>query len=350
MKTGIKLIFLIVLLTNISCKHKSSSNANSKNVDSLVVTVTTVEEKEYAPVLDFSGTVEANRKANLAPTMPGRVEKIYFKEGDFIAKGKTIVELSDEMLVQAMVEYETLKKDFERIKRLKEKGSARIIDYDHIKAKFEASEAKVRLIRKNTTITAPFSGVLTDIMIEEGENYSLMPSISPDLKIKSGILTLMQLNPLKVKIEVNEKNLRFVSVGTTAKIRFDAIPDKEFTGSVQMIKPILNLSTRTSTAEIELKNVDKEIKPGMYANVKLVLDKQTGVLVPLNAIYKQAGTGNEYLWVVDNQNKVKRVPISRIQTIGSNVIVKGVSKGMKVVIYGKNKLSEGLIVKVSNRK
>ena len=168
MKTKIGLLILVVFFANISCKHKSSSDTDA--IETVAVTVATVDEREYAPVLNFSGTVEANRKANLATTLPGRVEKIYFKEGDYIPQGKIIAELSDEMLIQAMVECETLKKDFERIRRLKEKGSVRVIDYDHIKAKYEASEAKVRLMRKNTTITAPFSGVLTDIMIEEGEN------------------------------------------------------------------------------------------------------------------------------------------------------------------------------------
>lgn len=348
MKTRIGLIILVVFFANISCKHKSSSDANA--VEAVAVTVATVDEREYAPVLNFSGTVEANREANLATTLPGRVEKIYFKEGDYIPQGKIIAELSDEMLIQAMVEYETLKKDFERIRRLKEKGSVRVIDYDHIKAKYEASEAKVRLMRKNTTITAPFSGVLTDIMIEEGENYALMPSVSPDFKLKSGILTLMQLNPLKVKIEVNEKNLRFVSKGTLAKMRFDAIPDREFTGKVRMMKPTLNLSTRTTTVEIELENSKQEIKPGMYANVELVLDKVTGLFVPLNAIYRQSGTGDDYLFVVDAEHKVKRVLINRIQTIGDEVVVSGVSKGLQIVIDGKNKLSEGSVVKVSNRK
>lgn len=348
MKTKIGLLILVVFFANISCKHKSSSDTDA--IETVAVTVATVDEREYAPVLNFSGTVEANRKANLATTLPGRVEKIYFKEGDYIPQGKIIAELSDEMLIQAMVEYETLKKDFERIRRLKEKGSVRVIDYDHIKAKYEASEAKVRLMRKNTTITAPFSGVLTDIMIEEGENYALMPSLSSDFKLKSGILTLMQLNPLKVKIEVNEKNLRFVSKGTLAKMRFDAIPDGEFTGKVRMIKPTLNLSTRTTTVEIELENSKRKIKPGMYANVELVLDKVTGLFVPLNAIYRQIGTGDDYLFVVDAENKVKRVLINRIQTIGDEVVVSGVSKGLRVVIDGKNKLNEGTVVKVSNRK
>ena len=153
--------------------------------------------------------------------------------------------MSDELLIQAQIEMQTLRKDFERIARLKEKESISVMDYDHVKAKYEASQAKVEMLKKNTSIVAPFSGVITDIMVNEGENYTFVPSVRNDLKIVGGIVSLKQLNPLKVSISVNEKQLHAVTKGEEVRFVFDAAPDAPVTGKVSYIAPVLSSMTRT---------------------------------------------------------------------------------------------------------
>ena len=105
-----------------SCSSNKQEQAQSELNVPLVSTIR-VEERTFNPVLTFTGTVFAYKEANLGATLPGKVEKIYFEEGQMVKKGDLIVELSDEMLTQAMIEHETIKKDFERVSRLREKGS-----------------------------------------------------------------------------------------------------------------------------------------------------------------------------------------------------------------------------------
>ena len=134
-----------------ACGKKESTQQQESSTP--VVAVALATEKEYTPQLTYTGTVFAAREANLGASLPGKVERILFTEGQHVSKGDLIVELSDEMLTQAQIEYETIKKDYERVSRLREKGSISEMEYDHIRAKYEASKAKTEMIRKNTEFT-----------------------------------------------------------------------------------------------------------------------------------------------------------------------------------------------------
>jgi len=229
---------------------------------------------------------------------------------------------------------------------LKEKGSISLIDFDHIKAKYEASEAKVKMLKKNTTITAPFPGILVDIYVEEGENYSFVPSMSADLKIENGIVSLMQLNPLKVKIEVNEKELPLIHKGNEVEVAFDAYPEEKVIGKIHYISPVLSSVTRTSSVEVEIPNTSLKFKPGMFCRASLELPAEKGVFVPVNAIYRQPGTGEEFVFVVNDDNTVSRISVKRGEMVKDQVHISEIAAGVRVVIDGKSKLDEGTLVEI----
>lgn len=332
-----------MLLTGCS-KNKTTTTVDSNSA--VKVTVAQSQTKEYYPELRYTGTAEPNQEVNLGSAIPGRVEKINYQRGSFVPKGGVIVEMSDEMLIQAQIELEAIRKDFERISRLKEKGSMSIMDYDHIKAKFEASQSKVDMLKKNTSITAPFGGVITDIMVNVGENFSLVPSLSDDMKMKGGVVTLMQLNPLKVSIEVNEKELNAIKTGQSVDLFFDAYPDEVVKGKVSYISPVLSTMSRTSTVEITVENSSGKLKPGMYCRTAIEMPQATGVFVPVNAIYRQQGTGDSYLFIVNGDNTVTRTKVTRGESIGTYVHIPEIEENTIVVVDGKNKLDDGAKVEI----
>jgi len=215
----------------------------------------------------FSGTFFPNKEANLGASLPGRIEKFHYQAGAYVKEGSLLVELSAEALLQALIENQALRKDYERVSRLKEKGSISEMDYDHLKAKLEASDIKTEMFRKNTSVTAPFDGVIVEYLVEEGENYFFSINIEPGYSHTSGILRLMQLNPLKVIIEVNEKDLHHFSKGRQVRVICDALNNKEVIGKVKYIRPILSTVSRTAKIEIEVPNPKNEIMPGMFAKV-----------------------------------------------------------------------------------
>ncbi|MEA4905327.1 MAG: efflux RND transporter periplasmic adaptor subunit [Petrimonas sp.] len=329
------------------CSKKATSGDTEANAQTAVkVTVKDAVEMEYTPVLNFTGTAEPNKEVNLGSAIPGRIEKINYPKGSFVPKGAVIAEMSDEMLIQAEIELETIRKDFERISRLKEKGSVSIMDYDHIKAKFEASQTKVDMLKKNTSITAPFGGVLVDIMVNEGENYSFVPSVSPDLKMKSGIATLMQLNPLKVKIEINEKELNAVRKGQSVGFTFDAYPNENVSGKIADISPVLSPLTRTFTVEVVIPNNGTKLKPGMFCRASIEMPPAKGVFVPVNAIHRQQGTGDDFVFVVNEDNTVTRTKVTRGESQNKLIRIPELDKNSVVVIDGKNKLNDNSKIEI----
>ena len=344
MKKNIILAF-ILLFGIISCTNEEKE----KKVEAKKIIISTTQTKleTYTPKLNYIGTAFAIKEANLGAAIPGRVEKIYYKKGQNVKKGDLLVSLSGELLAQAEIENNAIKKDFDRVKRLKEKGSLSQQDFDHVKAKLDASKEKTGMLRKSAEIRAPFSGIIVGYLVKEGENFFFAPNLSPGYSMTSGIVQLMQLNTLKVKIDVNEKDISKINKGQKAEVVFDAYPNKIFNGLVSNIEPILSTMTRTAKVEINIKNPALIIKPGMYANVSIKLPQEKAIFVPISAILRQAGTGNDYIFTVKN-NKVIKNPVKRITTLEEKVAVSGLKINSEIVTLGKNKIHDGSIVTIKN--
>ncbi|MBE9466995.1 MAG: efflux RND transporter periplasmic adaptor subunit [Bacteroidetes bacterium] len=344
MKKNIILAF-ILLFGIISCTNEEKE----KNVEAEKIIVSTTQTKleNYTPKLNYIGTAFAIKEANLGAAIPGRVEKLYYKKGQLVKKGDLLVSLSGELLAQAEIENNAIKKDFDRVKRLKEKGSLSQQDFDHVKAKYDASKEKTSMLRKSAEIRAPFSGTIVGYLVKEGENFFFAPNLSPGYSMTSGIVQLMQLNTLKIKIDVNEKDISKINKGQKAEVVFDAYPNKIFNGLVSNIEPVLSTMTRTAKVEINIKNPALIIKPGMYANVSIKLPQEKAIFVPISAILRQAGTGNDYVFTVKN-NKVIKNPVKRITTLEEKVAVSGLKINSEIVTLGKNKIHDGSTVTIKN--
>jgi len=339
------ILAVVLLFGMISCTDKKEEKQNE--AQKIIVKTIKISEESYTPELNYQGTAFAIKEANLGASIPGRVEKIYFNEGDNVKKGDLLVSLSGEMLSQAVIENNAIKKDFDRVTRLKEKGSISQQDFDHVKAKYDASIEKTNMLRKSAEIRAPFDGTIIKYLVKEGENFLFSPNLSPGYSMTSGIVSLMNLKTLKVKIDVNEKEISKINKGQKADVVFDAYPNKIYKGVVANIAPTLSTMTRTACVEIKIDNSDLIIKPGMYANVSIKLPEEKAIFVPISAIYRQAGTGEDYIFTVTN-NIVHKNPLNRITTIKDKVAVNGLKINQEIVTLGKNKIHEGSKVIIKN--
>lgn len=337
------ILAVVLLFSMISCTNKEKEK--TQKVKDILVKTVKVEEENYTPKLKYQGTAYAIKEANLGSTLPGRVEKTYFKKGDNVKQGDLLVSLSGEMLAQAEIEYKTIKKDYERVKRLKDKGSLSQQDFDHVKAKLDASREKTEMLSKSAEIRAPFDGTIIGYLVKEGENFLFSPNLSPGYSMTSGIVSLMQLNTIKLKIDVNEKDISKIIKGQNAEIIFDAYPNKTFKGKVKIISPVLSTLTRTATVEININNSDLLIKPGMYANVEIKLPEEKAIFIPLNSINRLSGTGIDFVFTVE-KNIVHKKSIKRISNIGDKVAVEGLTKNQQIITLGKNKVDEGIKVRI----
>jgi len=333
-------VMIALMLTACTDKEVAIQKQELTNVKAEVVI-----ESEFTPELEFSGTVSPFREANLGTALPGRVEKVYFQEGDIVQQGDLIVELSDELLQQAEIEYKTYEKDYNRMLRLKEKGSVPEMDFDHIKAQYEAKLENYQMIRKNTRIIAPFRGTIIKFLVQEGENYLFNINLEPGYSTTSGIVRLMAIDKVKVEFEVGSADLANIKPGLVAEVFPASYPDQAFTGKISSCKPYLNQITRSMGAVIELDNQKGILKPGMYAEVKIKLPSKIGILVPLQSVQRIAGTGEDIVYVIQNSIIQKR-SVQRIFTSSERVAVSGLKPGEQIVISGKGKIKSGQQVNV----
>ena len=342
---GTAITLSIVLLLQ-GCNEQNEKQASQQD-EVQVVSAVKAEKIIYTPELKFSGVAKASRHATLSTALPGRVERLHVRKGDHVEQGQLIAELSDEMLIQAIVAYETLKTDYERLSRLVAKGSVSQVDYDHLKAKFEAAEARKALMDKNTRLVAPFKGIIAEVYIEEGENYSLMPSgLSGAFKLENCIVKLINYNPVKVEIAINEKIFPQLFIGQMAALRFDAFPDTVFSAQVDYISEELSATTHSAKVDLLLENPDLLVKPGMFAQVFLQLNPRETVFVPLQSIYRQAGTANDFVFVIQD-DVVHRKRITQAEMVGDRVAVNGLLGDELLVTAGKNLLTDGAKVRIN---
>ena len=335
-------LFLLLALMIFGCAQKTETAAENELAS---VTTTKAELKMYQPERHFSGALTAHKEANLGPVLPGRVEKIYFQEGDKVKKGDLLVEMSGELLTQAQIEYETYKKDFERMSRLREKNAVSEMDYDHMKAQYEAKLENYKLVKKNTEICATFDGTVVDHLLEEGETFLFLPKFDVGYSHSIGVITLMQLDPMIIKIEANQQDLNSITLGQNARITIDAFPNEEFTAKISQIKPVLSNLSHTAEIELTLPNHQDQFKPGMYCHVYLQYPQSEQIYIPRSCLLHQTGTGEYYVYVVKN-SVATRTDVNILADLSAHYIVDNLAAGAEVILSGQNKVNNGTKVSV----
>lgn len=336
------MIFLSAAVLFSGCTHKQQSAVKEQPVN---INTVAVSDTAYIPEIEYTGTLMASQEANLGSIVPGRVERILIPEGGYVQEGGLIVEMADELLAQAKVEFQTLQKDMQRMENLLAQNTVSRQEYDHVKAQFDASQAKYALLKKNTEIRAPFSGTVVKHCVKQGENYNFLPNINPGYSLNSGIVSLMKLNPLLVKVEVNEQNLKQVKLGQTVEIALPMLDNLARSGKVTKIMPILSQITRTATVEISLNNPGNTLKPGMFCKASFHLPAEQALVIPRESLLRTSGTAETYVYTIKG-NIATRKNVTILGEFSSCFVVQGLEADDKVVTEGKSKLNQGTKVNV----
>ncbi|MFO8068274.1 MAG: efflux RND transporter periplasmic adaptor subunit [Bacteroidales bacterium] len=334
----INILFLMMLVLASCTSESGKADAEAETVK---VSTFNAEKRYHQEVFEYSGSIKPFREANLGSTIPGKVEKIHFDPGEYVNKGALVVELSAEPMLMAQAEMDAVEKDYLRVKRLHEKGSVTQQDFDHVTAKYEASKSKLELFKSNSRILAPFSGIIAEHLVNEGENFMFSPGLEIGLSHTSGIVRLLQVNPLRVSFNVNEKDIRHLKKGMQAEIVIDAYPEKHFSAKINKIGPVVSSMSRTAEVQLELPNPGGEIMPGMFAKVKIELPGDTLIFVPRHSV--KEFEGQHFIWSVKNGIADKK-NVKPILTKNGYTALENINEGEKVVVAGINKLSPGIAV------
>lgn len=198
----------------------------------------------------------------------------------------------------------------------------------------------------NTRLVAPFSGHVSARNLDQGAAVNSQSSGTSTSSV--GILVLQDLETVKVQVEVEERHIARVRVGSQARVLVDAYPEKAFTAKAARIVHALDPRSRTLGVEMEIANRDHLLKPGMYARVELVIDRHpSALLVPGEAV---VGEGEGASVFVVRDGVVGRRPVAAGVTEGTLVeITKGLTGDETVVVEGKELVREGLRVRAEPR-
>ena len=286
---------------------------------------------------EFSGTILPFSSNNISPSMGLRIERIHADVGDRVAKGQVLVELDRSSLLQAQMQLENQKTDLERFQTLYHAGGVAKQQLDQLQTQFDAAQLAYDNLLENTVLRSPVTGTVTARNYDPGDLYG---SLGP-------ILTVMQIDRVKVQVNVSEAYFPQVKVGMPVDIKLDVYPNEVFAGRMSLIYPAIDPATRTFTAEITIPNGDGRLRPGMFCRVALNFGEQEQVVVPDVAVQKQAGTNERFGFVVENGKAVRRT--FRVgRQVGSRVVIlSGLSAGESVVVAGGQKLLDGTEVDVT---
>jgi len=333
-----------LILSACSSKEKSTT---AKSTDPAPVAansakpvkVISLSKTKISRTIDYTATVLPFEEVNMAPSTPGRIDKIYVEVGDKVNNGDKLFLMDRTQLFQLKLQLSNLEKDLNRIDTLLRTGSAKQQQYDQMKTQYDITKTNVDFMEMNTLLKAPFNGIVTGKYFENGEIYSGGPTTQSG---RSAVVTVMQVNPLKVNVNISEQYYPLIKKGMNASVTADVFKDETFTGTVYRIAPTISSATRSFTTELELPNKNDLLKPGMFVRVAMNLGEVETFVVPAYTVLVQEGTNQRYVFVEENSS-AKRVEVIIGKRFDDQleIISETLKEGDKLVTEGQSRLISG---------
>ena len=337
MKKSIQLIALVAVALLSSCSGGEKDKATAEKVDEKQrVKLASVTARPVDQIQEYTATVQAEVKNNIAPSSPVRIDQIFVEVGDRVSKGQKLVQMDAANLKQAKFRLDNQEIEFKRTDELYKVGGTSKSEWDAAKMALDVQKTTYKNLLENTALLSPINGVVTARNYDNGDMYS---GGNP-------VLVVEQITPVKLMINVSEGYFAKVKKGSPVAVKVDVYGDEEFEGTINLVYPTIDPNTRTFPVEVRLTNRDQKVRPGMFARVTLNFGTEEHVVVPDLAIVKRAGSGDRYVYVYkDGKVSYNKVELGRRMDTEYELI-SGVDNNSQVVVAGQSKLADGVEVEV----
>ena len=329
-------ILCIAAVSFAGCTGKKGVTAVAE--DKGVLTKSAVAEEASVQLTEvFTSEIEPYKENDIPPAASGvHIDRIYVEVGDPVREGQLVVTLDPTQYTQQLVQLKTVEDDYNRLLPVYEAGGISTQQIEQAKAQLDVQREVVANLKKNIEVRSPISGVVTARNYESGDLFAQQP-----------ILHIMQIDPLKVIANISEQYFPNVKVGMPVKLAVDIFPDEEFTGTVSLIYPALDPTTRTFKVEVKVPNAKRTLRPGMYARTTFDMGSKEGVMVPDVAVQKQVGSAERYLYVIVGDSVAERRSVKVGRQVGDRVdILSGIEAGETVAVTELSKLFDGAKVDI----
>lgn len=318
----------------VACSGSKESTEQTEEETVQLVKVARVTEQAVPQVVSYTATIEPYKRNLISSSLPNRIKKIYVEVGDHVKAGQKLVDLDRANLAQQKLQLDNLELEYKRVQELFAVGGASQQQVDQMRTQYETAKTSYENLNENTVLVSPTNGVVT------ARNYD-----NGDLAT-GAILTVMQIQPVKVQVNVSESDFTKVKLGMPVDVNVEVYGDEVFKGKVSLIHPTIDASTRTFVTEINIPNADNRIRPGMFARVNIDFGSVNRVVVPDQAVVKRSGSGDRFVYVYkDGKVSFNQVQLGRHMDT-SYELISGVENGAEVVIAGQSRLKDGAEVKL----
>lgn len=371
---GVIIFFAVTALV----VFRLSTGAKTDQPKARLVTVGTVSPvRESLDIrLGYTADISPNQVVNLFSRVDGYIAKLHVDKGDFVRSGQLLIEIDhtdyqhavnqaqanlaagNAKVAQQNAALRNAKLTLDRMQALIADQFVSQQDFDNAQVNFDAAVAaleslqaqvkqmEVALAQAETRlaysyIRAPFAGYIAERNLDTGA-YVTGASAGTST-MSRGILTLHDLDTIRVLIEVVEKDIPLIKIGQKAELRSEAYPDRLFEGTVTRIVQALNRATRTMTVEIDLPNKDRLLKGGMFARVEVMVGTHPqAVQIPIDAVSRLEDA--QYVFVV-RDGRAQRVNVEiGVRKDNRVEITKGLTGDEEVIVSGKDLVHDGIPV------
>jgi len=288
-----------------------------------------VKHETFKNDIVLTGSLLANESVELASEISGKIDHIYFEEGEYVKKGKLLVQTNvadleanlQRLKYTAQLNAQTEK----RQNQLLEKDAISKEEYDIAFTNLKTTQAEIDALEAQidkSRIRAPFTGFIGLRYVSEG-SY-----ITPTSQIAS----LYNVDPIKIEFSVPSRYSGLVKKGS--KITFSSEAENQNRqATVYAIEPQIDPVTRTLTARAQTSNPDNTLIPGQFIRINLSLEnRENAILVPTTAIMPKAD-GHTVFIIKNGKAHLKDVQLGA-RTSTRVEILKGITKGDTIAIAG----------------
>ncbi|HYF37718.1 MAG TPA: efflux RND transporter periplasmic adaptor subunit, partial [Prosthecobacter sp.] len=306
--------------------------------------------------LRLTGEITAAQDAAVAADTTGKVTETPVERGSVVQLGDILVQLDNRAAALSLAEAEanviqaksklalaesevTRNAPLARMKAVADTEFARIkADRDAGAASLAAAEARRDMAKKSlddTSIRAPFAGTVAERLVAKGEY----------VRTDSQVARLVDLQNLRLVVNVAEPDVGSVREGQTVEFSVSSYPGETFTGTVKFIGAAMREGSRDLLVEAEVKNPGGKLKPGLFAEARLVLAEQKAVTIPIAAL--RTDGSRRKVWVVEKDQLSERLVEVGETRNGRVEIRRGVEKGENVVLSPGADATDGMPVKAT---
>ncbi len=327
---------------------KIDTSAGSKEKTKLVA-FTALEPTSFTHYIDLQGNVDAINYSNIAPQGNGGVvRQVFVKQGDHVGKGQLVLKLDDavqrQQLTNAQQQLAYAKDLYQRRKNLWDEKIGTEVDLINAKNQVDQAEVQVKIYQEQLDWTSVYSdipGTVNYLNIRPGEFFSSAVQAQTSVN-NPAQLQIINTDNLKVTVQVPEIYQERIRVGTPVKISLPGLNNKEITGVVHTVSPVISNNNRAFNVEVYI--TGKDIRANQVAVVKLQDYTASNVLtIPINTL--QTDEKGKYVMVAI-KNKDQLVAHKKSITIGQTYsdkvqVLSGLDSGDQLITDGFQGLYEG---------